>query len=327
MGIRLFLIIPLALVTQTEAKTWRYWPSIGCYDFNFERTAFFELSNDATELSVINGLKLSTIVNSSLVPSLDNELQIQHILTGSIRNSTTNTPQECITFCNATGYAYAGLQEGIRCVCMNEHPLAKTDADKCNMACSGDENFSCGGEWTMNVHQNPHYHPSNLTYIGCFKNSFNDLDRLLIEGEFNNFRNNTPNWCVKVCTDRGYDYAGLQYGSQCICTNTGPQGNSEEYKCTYGCAGDNSIKMCGGLGYINIFHTDAHRTTIDDWGCGTSMQDKYYQKWYADMGHCESTGAPNITTPLQTPPPPMTTTNMPSTTTATMPATTTTRAA
>ena len=46
----------------------------------------------------------------------------------------------------------------------------------------------------MTVHQNPHYHSSNLTYIGCFKNSFNDLDRLLIEGEFNNFRNNTPEW-------------------------------------------------------------------------------------------------------------------------------------
>ena len=96
--------------------------------------------------------------------------------------------------------------------------------------------------------------------------------------------------CVKVCTDDGYDYAGLQYGSQCICTNTGPQGNSEAHKCTFSCAGDRSIKMCGGLGYINIFHTDTHRTTIDDWGCGNSMQDKYYQKWYTDMDHCEGTG-------------------------------------
>ena len=96
--------------------------------------------------------------------------------------------------------------------------------------------------------------------------------------------------CVSVCTERNYDYAGLQYGSQCICTNTGPQGNSERDKCYYGCAGDSSIKMCGGLGYINLFHTDAHKTTIDDWGCGNSAQDKYYQKWYADMDHCDSTG-------------------------------------
>ena len=42
----------------SEAKTWRYWPSIGCFGFNFERTVFFELTNDATELSTINGLDL-----------------------------------------------------------------------------------------------------------------------------------------------------------------------------------------------------------------------------------------------------------------------------
>ena len=99
--------------------------------------------------------------------------------------------------------------------------------------------------------------------------------------------------CVEVCTNGGYDYAGTQYGSQCICTNTGPQGNSEAEKCYYRCAGDRDIRMCGGLGYINIFHTDAHKTTIDDWGCGNSAQDQFYQKWYADMDHCGITD--NIT--------------------------------
>ena len=51
--------------------------------------------------------------------------------------------------------------------------------------------------------------------------------------------------------------------------------------------------MCGGLGYINIFHTDAHKTTIDDFGCGATAQDTYYQKWFTDMGHCNisTTGA------------------------------------
>ena len=44
--------------------------------------------------------------------------------------------------------------------------------------------------------------------------------------------------------------------------------------------------MCGGLGYINIFHTDAHKSTIDDFGCGSTAQDTYYQRWFDDMGHC-----------------------------------------
>jgi len=287
--ISLILLPLLCIGSPIEAKNWRYWPNIGCYEFSFERTVFFELTNEATRLSAIAGSELPAIVNTSVVPASDNDLQLQHILAGSIKNSTTNRPEECIISCNATGFAYAGLQDGNRCVCMNEHPTAKTDGSNCNMACPGNGNFSCGGSWTMDLHQNPAYHSTNLTYIGCFKNTFNDLDRMLFEGTYNNFRNNTPDWCVAYCTSGGFDYAGLQYGSQCICTNSGPQGTSDAGQCTYGCAGDSSIKMCGGLGYINIFHTDAHKTTIDDWGCGNTVQDTYYQKWYQDMGHCNVT--------------------------------------
>ena len=102
--------------------------------------------------------------------------------------------------------------------------------------------------------------------------------------DLNHFR------CVTYCEGEGYDYAGLQYSSQCICSNSGPQGNSDESQCTYGCAGDSSINMCGGLGYINIFHTDAHKTTVDDFGCGSTAQDTYYQRWFDDMSHCDLRG-------------------------------------
>merc|ERR1712214_64658 len=288
--ISLFLIPLLCMGSPIEAKNWRYWPNIGCFEFSFERTVFFELTNEATRLSAIAGSELPAIVNTSVVPASNNELQLQHILAGSIKNSTTNTPEECIISCNATGFAYAGLQDGNRCLCMNEPPTAITNGSNCNTACPGNANFSCGGSWTMDLPQNPAYHSTNLTYIGCFKNAFNDLDRMLFEGTYNNFRNNTPDWCVAYCTSGGFEYAGLQYGSQCICTNSGPQGTSDAGQCTYGCAGDSSVKMCGGLGYINIFHTDAHKTTIDDFGCGNTVQDTYYQKWYNDMGHCGAAG-------------------------------------
>jgi len=290
--ISLLLIPLLCMGSSIEAKNWRYWPNIGCFEFSFERTVFFELTNEATRLSAIAGSELPAIVNTSVVPASDNDLQLQHILAGSIKNSTTNRPEECIISCNATGFVYAGLQDGNRCVCMNEPPTAKADGN-CNTPCPGNANFTCGGSWSMDLHQNPAYHSTNLTYIGCFKNTFNDLDRMLFEGTYNNFRNNTPDWCVAYCTSGGFDYAGLQYGSQCICTNSGPQGTSDAGQCTYGCAGDNDIKMCGGLGYINIFHTDAHKTTIDDWGCGNTVQDTYYQKWYNDMGHCGVTPGGN----------------------------------
>ena len=118
---------------------------------------------------------------------------------------------------------------------------------------------------------------SGKLWSGC--HLVRDHERL----DLNHFR------CVTYCEGEGYDYAGLQYSSQCICSNSGPQGNSDESQCTYGCAGDSSINMCGGLGYINIFHTDAHKSTIDDNGCGSTAQDTYYQRWFEDMGHCNIT--------------------------------------
>merc|ERR1712117_599284 len=297
--ISLILIPFLCLGSPTAAKNWRYWPNIGCFEFNFERTVFFELTNEATRLSAIAGSELPAIVNTSVVPASDNELQLQHILAGSIKNSTTNRPEECIISCNATGFAYAGLQDGNRCLCMNEPPTAITNGSNCDTPCPGNANFSCGGSWTMDLPQNPAYHSTNLTYIGCFKNTFNDLDRMLFEGTYNNFQNNTPEWCVTYCTAGGYDYAGLQYSSQCICSNSGPQGNSDESQCTYGCAGDSSITTCGGLGYINIFHTDAHKSTIDDYGCGNTAQDTYYQRWFEDMGHCNISTTPTTAPPAE----------------------------
>ena len=45
-------------IASTEAKTWRYWPNIGCFNFNFERTIFFELTDDATMLLTIKGSHL-----------------------------------------------------------------------------------------------------------------------------------------------------------------------------------------------------------------------------------------------------------------------------
>ena len=92
------------------------------------------------------------------------------------------------------GFEYTGLQDGLRCICMNEGPEAKANETECNLACSGNATFSCGGVWKMDVYQNPDYIPDNLTYIGCFKNSLNDFDRMIYEGTYNNFRNNTPKW-------------------------------------------------------------------------------------------------------------------------------------
>ena len=72
--------------------------------------------------------------------------------------------------------------------------LFKTSDNDCNVTCTGNSSFSCGGNWVMDVHQNSAHHDSGLVYLGCFMNTFSELDRLLIRGLFGNFRNNTPEW-------------------------------------------------------------------------------------------------------------------------------------
>ena len=60
----------------------------------------------------------------------------------------------------------------------------------------------------MDVHQNSAHHDSGLVYLGCFRNTYSDLDRVLAGdlfgtgGLFGNFRNNTPDWQVQSIISR-----------------------------------------------------------------------------------------------------------------------------
>ena len=89
---------------------------------------------------------------------------------------------------------------------------------------------------------------------------------------------------LKISNSFSPNPQGLTMNPQCLCSDAKPEGNSDESQCTYECAGDSSIKMCGGFGFISIFHTD--NTTTDGSTCGNTTQDTYYQKWFTDMDHC-----------------------------------------
>ena len=59
--------------------------------------------------------------------------------------------------------------------------------------------------------------------------------------------------CVDSCIEQGYDYAGLQYKTQCICANEEPHGAKQnESMCDYTCPGDASAK-CGGHWMMNVY--------------------------------------------------------------------------
>ena len=45
------ILVASLLSLRFQAKNWRYWSNVGCYEFSFERTVFFELTDAATPLS------------------------------------------------------------------------------------------------------------------------------------------------------------------------------------------------------------------------------------------------------------------------------------
>jgi len=87
-------------------------------------------------------------------------------------------------------------------------------------------------------------------HIGCFRDSNNpfDLDRYLERSQ-----TNTPQKCVETCREKGFKYAGVQFGESCLCGNSyGSQGSASN--CDMPCTGDKSQK-CGGRFANSVYAT------------------------------------------------------------------------
>ncbi|XP_076246321.1 xylosyltransferase oxt [Calliopsis andreniformis] len=64
-----------------------------------------------------------------------------------------NSPDRCAFLCLQSGYSYAGTEYSIECFCGMEKPsqLKRLPDSSCNMKCSGNPKYSCGGYLTINV--------------------------------------------------------------------------------------------------------------------------------------------------------------------------------
>jgi len=65
-------------------------------------------------------------------------------LKGYLERSSQNTPQRCVSVCQAKGFAYAGVQYGESCLCGNSYGKYGA-ANNCSMTCTGDRTQACGG--------------------------------------------------------------------------------------------------------------------------------------------------------------------------------------
>ncbi len=163
------------------------------------------------------------------------------------------TIEKCISFCNSRGFRYAGVQYGSQCFCGNSYGKYGR-ANNCNMKCNGNPNEICGGFWANDIYElRSSTSPGNSSKLrpktrihtgknlGCFKDNPNrDLN-----GYFVSAPNMTQRKCITICGNKGFKYAGVQYGSQCFCGNSyGKYGRANN--CIMRCSG-NSRETCGGF--------------------------------------------------------------------------------
>jgi len=188
-------------------------------------------------------------------------------------NDPNNTVDKCITGCAAQNYAFSGVQYVNECWCGNVIPNQRSNETDCNYGCSGNANETCGGNgyfhdgsyislFTNGFGGNgstPATGPSsgpatvrsiaNYKYTGCYTEATNGRalsDKGVATGDM------TIENCAGNCT--GFNYWGVEYGSECYCGNTLGAGSvkAPDTDCSMTCAG-NSSEICGNGNRLSFY--------------------------------------------------------------------------
>ncbi|XP_060765496.1 sialate:O-sulfotransferase 1 [Neoarius graeffei] len=90
-------------------------------------------------------------------------------------------------------------------------------------------------------------------YIGCFVND--DKQHALGGTVLYDFRKMTSSLCHDTCSESGYRFAGLEYGTECHCGNRigAPQARSED--CNLSCRAERD-SLCGGVARLSIYKVE-----------------------------------------------------------------------
>lgn len=176
----------------------------------------------------------------------------------------TQTLELCAQRAIDKNFRYFGLEYSSECylgdtINTNSKSL---DASKCNMACSGNKQQICGGPSAISLFNNTAYTPriplsvqvSNsvlFKYQGCFTDQGNP--RTLNAYSINQ-NSNSVDSCAQLCNSKGYSWAGVEYGSECYCSNagTGSATLKADSECSKPCAA-NVRQNCGGGMALQVY--------------------------------------------------------------------------
>lgn len=182
-------------------------------------------------------------------------------LTGPSFCDDTVSEEQCIAFCDGHGYPVAGVEYGRECYCgysLGPSGTKQSELD-CNMPCKGNPDELCGAGNRLNVFTNGDSAPTTLPQagdyksLGCYSDSPSArtlTTRMSLNG------NVRVSDCTSACKAAGFQYAGLEYGSECYCGSSIQNGGHliDDSSCNMACTADHT-QLCGGPGAINVYQS------------------------------------------------------------------------
>ncbi|KAM0339913.1 hypothetical protein ACHAPU_010745 [Fusarium lateritium] len=203
-----------------------------------------------------------------------NEGKNARALTSDSKSDTTGmTNENCVAFCQAGGYLYAGTEYAQECYCGNEISNGGsniTDITQCSMQCKGDIFSYCGAGnklsvWLIKQPDQPTGPVTALDgaarYEGCYTDG-GAGGRTLPAASFTG-SSVSLDTCFSFCKKLNYPLFGMEYGQECYCgyapktqATLAPDGD-----CKMPCAGD-STQKCGAGNRISIWNNTLYTPTV-----------------------------------------------------------------
>ncbi|XP_032864127.1 WSC domain-containing protein 2 [Tyto alba] len=100
-------------------------------------------------------------------------------------------------------------------------------------------------------------------YIGCYVD--NTRRRTLRGVSFFDYKKMTVFRCQDNCAERGYLYAGLEFGAECYCGHKVQAANASESECNMECKGERS-NICGGVNRLSIYRLELAQESARRYG-------------------------------------------------------------
>ncbi|XP_029881028.1 WSC domain-containing protein 2 [Aquila chrysaetos chrysaetos] len=100
-------------------------------------------------------------------------------------------------------------------------------------------------------------------YIGCYVD--NTRRRTLRGVSFFDYKKMTVFRCQDNCAERGYLYAGLEFGAECYCGHKVQASNASESECNMECKGERS-NVCGGVNRLSIYRLELAQESARRYG-------------------------------------------------------------